>query len=110
MLINVVKIIQSELRTIDTLGRYGGEEFAILLPESNSDDATTVAERIRQKLEETAIEIEKDSVFVTASFGVVVHTPPEDISIDDLLDRADRAMYIAKRSGRNRVHLWRMTN
>lgn len=110
VLINVVKIVQSELRTIDTLGRYGGEEFAILLPESNSDDATTVAERIRQKLEETTIENEKDSVFVTASFGVVVHTPPEDISIDALLDRADRAMYIAKRSGRNRVHLWRMTN
>lgn len=109
VLINLVKTIQSELRTMDILGRYGGEEFSILLPETSSEEALTVAERIRKTIEKHSMDIQENSIHITASLGVVVHTPTEKITIDELLDRADQAMYIAKRAGRNQVHLWKNT-
>jgi diguanylate cyclase (GGDEF)-like protein/PAS domain S-box-containing protein len=107
VLTNVVKIIQSELRTIDVLGRYGGEEFSILLPETSGEKAMAAAERIRKTIESRSMNIDRVSIHITASLGVAVYAPPEEVTIDELLDRADQAMYIAKRSGRNQVHLWK---
>ena len=107
VLIHLVQTIQTELRTIDILGRYGGEEFAILLPETASEQAMAAAERIRKAIESQAVDVGETSVHITASLGIVAYIPPEEVTIDELLDRADQAMYIAKRSGRNQIHLWK---
>ena len=107
VLIQLVQTIQAELRTIDILGRYGGEEFAILLPETGSEKAMAAAERIRETIETRDFNLGETSAHITASLGIVTYIPPEEATIDELLDRADQAMYIAKRSGRNQVHLWK---
>lgn len=90
------------LREIDILGRYGGEEFAILLPETDRHDAYRVAERIRKHMTDACFQTDHGPVSITISLGVTAagqDTP--DLAI--LLDRADTAMYSAKQSGRNRV-------
>jgi diguanylate cyclase (GGDEF)-like protein len=88
----------SELRSADTLGRFGGEEFVIVLPDATADVAMMVAERVR-----VAIEAGGDNPRVTISIGVA------ELEIDDtyemLLMRADQALYVAKRGGRNTIRL-----
>jgi len=94
---------QGTIRNIDVFGRIGGEEFAIVLPETNLKQATTVAERLRDKLSETNLKVTgSERVPFTVSIGVSVLND-EDADIDSLLKRADTAMYQAKRYGRNRV-------
>jgi diguanylate cyclase (GGDEF)-like protein len=91
------------LREIDIVGRVGGEEFAILLPESDSKQATEVAERLRQEIANAVIPLAQDrKVNVTASIGLATLTGAET-TVDNLLKQADEALYEAKRSGRNRV-------
>jgi diguanylate cyclase (GGDEF)-like protein len=102
MLRQLSVVIQSELRTSDVLARYGGDEFIILLPETSADAAALVAERIRQRTSDMRVEIGSANLECTVSIGAA--TFPEDgASLDPLIARADRAMYHAKRSGRNRV-------
>lgn len=99
-----VEIVQSSVRNVDILGRLGGEEFAILLPETDKDGAFMVAERIRAQIEKCHIFLKdknKDTIRITASFGVAESKGGE--SICDLLKFADEALYLAKNSGRNRV-------
>lgn len=91
------------LRTIDTVGRYGGEEFAILLPETRLEAACTAAERLRQAVS-VPINIDQNSLVVTISLGVAVHHEQAH-GLKELLWRADRAMYKAKEAGRNRIHV-----
>lgn len=83
-------------------GRIGGEEFALLLPNAELKQATEVAEVIRRTVADTAVTSEDTQFHVTVSLGV---TPvgAEEITVDDALNRADTALYQAKRSGRNRV-------
>ncbi|MDE2311258.1 MAG: diguanylate cyclase [Betaproteobacteria bacterium] len=91
------------LRGIDILGRIGGEEFAILLPETRGEQALEVAERLRLAIAGATVPLEQGgSVHLTVSIGVasVVAT---DARIDDVLKRADMALYAAKNAGRNRV-------
>ena len=94
---------RSALRSVDLLGRYGGEEFAILLPGASEHSAATVlAERIRRKVAEEPIETDDGKVRVTISIGVA--TIDEEMrSPEDLFKRADAALYEAKQAGRNRV-------
>jgi diguanylate cyclase (GGDEF)-like protein/PAS domain S-box-containing protein len=94
--------MRQELRRVDTLGRLGGEEFAIILPSAALADAELFAERLRKKVSETAVMHGDHVLSVTISIGVSeIH--PADGSADDVLGRADRALYCAKESGRNRV-------
>lgn len=98
----VGKLLRGALRTCDIVARWGGEEFVLVLPSTPLAGGDEVAERIRQLMEGADI---KDGnghrVPVTASFGVAVYAPGEELEV--LVDRADRAMYLAKSSGRNRV-------
>lgn len=95
--------VRATLRTSDLLARLGGEEFALLLPETGQAGAQESAERIRRCLAETDIEIGPGvTVALTASIGVVV-AEGESVGPDRLLRRADDAMYAAKHAGRNRV-------
>jgi diguanylate cyclase (GGDEF)-like protein len=86
------------------MGRYGGEEFAVLLPESDVEGARNAAERLRQCVAESPVETARGRLSVTISLGVVAIA--EDFpDLAALLDRADAAMYAAKKAGRNRVKI-----
>jgi len=88
---------------IDALGRYGGEEFVLLLPGTQRDGARDAAERIRQALLAAPLRVGEEELTVSASFGVAVLGPAETQA--SFLRRADDAMYEAKRLGRNRVEI-----
>lgn len=91
-----------QLRANDRIGRLGGEEFAVFLPETTQEGALTVAERMRKELDRRTIEVGETALSVTASFGIAVRMDT-DKSVDALLQRADLASYRAKSSGRNRI-------
>lgn len=100
----VVQVARSGLRTIDLMGRYGGEEFCILLPGLDLDQAGIVAERLRFRIENEVNEVlNKDSDrAITCSFGVS-STQVCEFDTHTLVDGADRALYVSKNNGRNRV-------
>jgi len=93
--------LKSSLRETDSIARYGGEEFAVVLFNIPPEEAVMVADRIRQKISETPVQYQKQAFQVTMSFGIATLYPDEDITQEDLLNRADRALYRAKSSGRN---------
>ena len=96
-------ICQSTLRDVDILGRLGGEEFAVLLPETDSTVAIDVAERLREAIAKTKVPLEEGlPVQFRVSIGVSSKTSSDD-NIDVLINRADSALYQAKNSGRNKV-------
>ena len=97
--------LHAQLREIDVLCRYGGEEFVILLPDTTLEAAYQVAERLRQAITETSIQVEDIEVEVTTSLGVA-RMGAENDKIDDLVRDADQALYQAKAAGRNQSILW----
>lgn len=99
---HIAGMMQQALRRIDTLGRIGGEEFAVILPGADLAAAENFAERIRKKVAATPALHETQSIPLAISIGVT-EIKPADISADDVLLRADRALYRAKSGGRNRV-------
>lgn len=102
-----VRAVQGALRKADSVGRIGGEEFAILLPHTNRDDATVVAEKVRQAIASVDIQGTRGPIPISASFGIAA-LPRNACDIDELLRRADTAMYEAKQSGRNRCVEWQV--
>lgn len=103
-----VSTCQRLLRGCDVLGRLGGEEFAVLLPETDRDGAATLAERIRAAVAQMAVDSERGPLRVTVSIGVAgcaASGATARCSVDDLLSVADKALYRAKSAGRNRVEL-----
>lgn len=107
---NLVRFCQSNIREIDVLGRFGGEEFLILMPSTDEDAAFIAAERLRQGIESIACtSYHSDEVRITISLGVSVLYPMPDMDayqeMKRMLNQADKAMYLAKQSGRNQAHL-----
>lgn len=98
----VSKICGEALRDSDTLGRIGGEEFVLLLPDTPIKNAEYVAERMRKQLASSPIKHNNIELLVTASFGVAT-IDHKDGTFNALIERADQAMYDAKKSGRNKV-------
>jgi len=98
VLIEVAKLLQSHIRECDILSRWGGEEFAILLPQTDIENAFSVSEKIRDEIEAFDFGLEQK---LTASFGVAMTV--EDDSQSSWFSRADKALYRAKKSGRNLV-------
>jgi diguanylate cyclase (GGDEF)-like protein len=96
---------QKHIREIDILGRYGGEEFTILLPESDIYLAVQAAERLRLNSEKVWVSYIGQRVQVTISLGVAQWNPTCS-NLDMLIEWADRALYAAKQGGRNRVMIW----
>jgi two-component system, cell cycle response regulator len=99
----VAKVLREDLRNYDRVGRWGGEEFILILPETQLDDAIVVAERIRIKIAGMKISLETgETLSVRISLGVAC-TSSHVSSLLKLIDAADQAMYQAKQMGRNRV-------
>ena len=110
----VANIITKTLRDYDIPCRYGGEEFFILLPMTHIDETILVAQRLRQAIESTPIDIreaknpETSTISVTASFGVTMYNPQE--TPEEFYQRTDKALYEAKINGRNKVIAYRNVN
>jgi diguanylate cyclase (GGDEF)-like protein len=96
------KRCKSAVREIDLLGRYGGEELLIFLPETDSETAMLVAERLRASVERTPMKVSGEELNVTVSIGVS-RKDENTLELETLIARADQAMYIAKHKGRNIV-------
>jgi diguanylate cyclase (GGDEF)-like protein len=102
---HISEMLKNSLRKSDFLGRYGGEEFAVILPQTSPSDALQVAEKIRHKVERSPIQISTEVILnLTLSAGVSgTDAATEGMILDDFLKGADDALYHAKRSGRNRI-------
>ncbi len=97
-----VSVCQETIREEDFIGRLGGEEFAILLPQTDREMAIEAAERIRLAVEKAEVRIDAGTLHFTASIGVATRDNAET-GIETMLERADEALYLAKNRGRNRV-------
>ena len=99
---NIAKIIQDNIREIDIIGRYGGEEFCVILPDADCNGARYVAERMRQAVEKSVVKAYDTKVRLTVSIGVACY-PADGKKLAELIDKADWALYRAKKMGRNKV-------
>lgn len=100
---HVSRIIQDALRRLDIPCRYGGEEFAIILPSTSLHAAINIAERLRQGIEEPALVFDEKTALVTASLGVDVYLPNDNDDVSSFVARTDACLYEAKDAGRNCV-------
>jgi diguanylate cyclase (GGDEF)-like protein len=101
-LVAVGRVIRASLRTADLPARIGGEEFAVLLPNTVSTEAAELAERLRRQVQELALAHEAGPITLTVSGGIAT-LRTDDRGIDPVLRRADDAMYASKAGGRNRI-------
>ncbi len=104
LLKHICKICNQEIRSIDFLGRYGGEEFIIILPDCDIDGGIEIAKRIQKSLKENNLTIEDKELIVTLSMGISMLTD-ENETFEQLIHKADKAMYTAKENGRNRIEV-----
>jgi diguanylate cyclase (GGDEF)-like protein len=98
----VAKTIKENMRQIDFIGRYGGEEFSLILTETDKSEAKLVAERFREAVEGKEIRAYDENLKITISVGISVF-PDDSHNLQQLIDKADKALYKAKQAGRNRV-------
>jgi diguanylate cyclase (GGDEF)-like protein len=103
VLCEIAKGIQSACRGSDITFRYGGEEFVVVLGKTDAEGAKIIAERIRQQIAESHIKYNGKTIDTTVSIGIATRHSNEKEHINDLFERADKALYIAKNSGRNCV-------
>jgi diguanylate cyclase (GGDEF)-like protein len=98
----ITRIVKENLRAIDKVGRYGGEEFLVILPETSADKAILVAERLRIAVEKAVIESDNNIIRSTVSGGVVAYA--SGCQEKDLIKKADDNLYRAKKDGKNRTY------
>jgi diguanylate cyclase len=100
-LVHLTKVIKESLRPADSVGRYGGEEFLIVLPDTDLKNAIETLQRLQRDLTKKFFLHNNERILVTFSAGVALRGENEDS--EDLVGRADKAMYKAKQTGKNRV-------
>jgi diguanylate cyclase (GGDEF)-like protein len=106
LLKSLAKALQETLRETDSLGRVGGEEFAVLMPETNGQEALQAANRWRNRIGGITLETSKGPLRVSISVGVVEMASEGIGSVDMLLHQANQALDAAKNKGRNSAVLW----
>lgn len=97
----VAQHLERQMRDVDRVGRWGGEEFILLLPETSSEGAAVLAEKLRLGVESELMQFEGAGFTITMTFGIAGHRNGE--SLDACIARADTALYTGKAKGRNRV-------
>ncbi len=100
---SLAKVLESKIRESDIVARFGGEEFVIILPNTDIDSTMIFAQNLREEIERTVLDTAVDKISFTVSIGLDTYNFEEDENIGDLLNRADKALYTAKAQGRNRV-------
>ncbi|WP_310877908.1 GGDEF domain-containing protein [Priestia megaterium] len=106
VLVHVVKACQSVLPQGALFARYGGEEFVLTLKGYTSSEAEVLANQLRRHVETQPLRINEETISVTLSLGVAQAAKQENDTLDDLLNKADIALYAAKQNGRNQVRLY----
>jgi diguanylate cyclase (GGDEF)-like protein len=101
----MAQLVSGMLRDYDAMGRYGGEEFVIILPETNGEQAFKVADRLRDGIEKHEFTVNDRTYRITVSLGIAGKGEEEIPSIEELFKEADRCLYLAKASGRNRTEI-----
>lgn len=105
MLSDVARRIFLQMRTHDSAGRYGGEEFLVVLPGCGGESMFRELEAMRQRIAQHPVETPQGPIVVTASIGAALFDGVSAVSVDDLIAAADQALYAAKNAGRNCVSL-----
>jgi len=105
VLCEAARRMQNSVRQYDFVGRYGGEEFLILLTNCSESESYSQAERLRKQIAQADIDFNGTSLRITASFGVTAALPGQHWTAEALIRKADEALYVAKKSGRNRVEV-----
>ena len=100
-LVHLVRVVKQTLRSIDVIARWGGEEFIIIMPETGLEEAAQAMVRVQRELTKHFFTADEQRLFITFSAGVALRMPHE--AQETLIKRADKAMYEAKQSGKNRV-------
>ncbi|MCF4151480.1 diguanylate cyclase [Dethiosulfovibrio sp. F2B] len=100
---SIAKILCRELRPYDVIGRYGGEEFVMVLPGASSEEGYRILDRIRERIGDRPLKLDDDRVELTVSMGLAEYR--QGMTMDGLIARADEAMYRAKDAGRDKVSL-----
>jgi len=103
ILTEIARVITSHIRNYDVCGRWGGEEFLIIMPEVSVPNGTRIVERLRTTIYELHIGIGDQTIKLSASLGIAEYRPGESIS--ETINRADAALFAAKRAGRNRCEI-----
>jgi len=103
VLMSVAELLQTNARKQDSISRWGGEEFLLMLPDTDATGATILAEKLRRKIEESLFDCDMGQIKVTLTFGISVFMGNE--ALDKLISKADGALYEGKQNGRNRVVL-----
>ncbi len=106
VLMKIALILMDSCRTADVICRYGGEEFTVVLPETDTTGALMTAERIREKVENEVFSINGVDFSISVSIGVSSKTANQPINKQILIELADKSLYKAKRSGKNRVMIY----
>jgi diguanylate cyclase (GGDEF)-like protein len=101
----IAGIMKKNLREIDIIGRYGGEEFSIMLPDTSKEGAIIVGERLRRAVEGCRITAYDETINTTISIGITAF-PDDTDEISQLIDKADQMLYKAKEEGRNRLMVY----
>ncbi|QOR37713.1 diguanylate cyclase [Billgrantia diversa] len=102
VLTKIAEACAQTLRPTDVIGRFGGEEFIVALPDTGPDNAQTVAERLKKKVAELPLKEEMSEMRLSVTIGIALAST-EDADLDSLITRADHSLYVGKRDGRNRV-------
>ncbi len=102
-LIHLARLLQKIVRKLDIPCRYGGEEFAIILPDTNLAACLPVAERIREGIEKSPLDVAGQPLRITVSLGISTYRGEQEITVEKLVQQADQYLYQAKENGRNRV-------
>ncbi len=102
-LVHISRLLQQTVRKLDIPCRYGGEEFAVILPDTTLTACLPVAERIRKGIEETPLKVDDQWLHMTVSLGITTYQDKENTTVESLVKQADKYLYQAKESGRNKT-------